>query len=159
MNLKKKLTVMVVGSMVFVLAVAVEAQARPGGPNRGMKAGLGGLKAFLELKLSDSQQAEMGNIITKYQDQTESLRNRIIGSRKNLATVLRAEQFNEEEARKAFREASAVREDMFVLRARMMTEMKAVLTPEQLELLEERKAQRLGRIRHRFDTWAEKPSE
>ena len=41
----------------------------------------------------------------------------------------------------------------------MMTEMKAVLTPEQLELLEERKAQRLERIRHRFDTWAEKPSE
>ena len=120
MDLKKALTVMVVGSMVFVLAAAVAAQARPGGPNRGMRAGLGGLKAFLEFKLSDSQQVEMANIMTKCEGEREGLRNRIIGSRKNLATVLRAEQFNEEEARKAFREASAVREDMFVLRARMM---------------------------------------
>jgi len=140
-------------SMAFALAFAAE--ARPFGPKRGM----GGLKGFLELRLSEAQQQEMMNIINKYQPEKEGLRNRMMESRRNLRAVVRTEPFNEGEARKAFREASATREDIFVLRVRMMSEMKAVLTPEQKQLLEERRGQRAEEMKHRLKTWLENPSQ
>ena len=158
MHLRKALTVMVAFSMVYALALAAE--ARPFGPNRGgIRPDLGGLKAFLQLKLSDSQQMQMMNILNKYQTDRESLRNSIMEARKNLSAVLRAEKFNNEHARKAFREASVVREEMFVLKAKMMAELKAVLTPEQREFLKDRRTQRMGRLRHRFDTWLENKAD
>jgi Spy/CpxP family protein refolding chaperone len=160
MNVRKALTAMVAGSMVVALAFAAE--ARPFGPNpksRAIKGELGGLRAFLELKLSDSQQVAMVNIINKYQNERQTLRNSIMGARKNLSAVLQAEQFNEEDARKAFKESSAVREELFVLNAKMRAEMKAVLTPEQLEFLKERKAQRIERVRHRIDSRLENKAE
>lgn len=162
MKLRKTLTVMVAVSMVFMFAATFVVEARPFGPNfknRGMRSELSGLKTYLELKLSDFQQTEMMNIIMKYQHEGESLRNSISEDRKNLSTVLHAEQLNEEDARKAFREVSAIREEMFILREKMRVELKSVLTPEQLELLKELKAQRLERGKHRLGAWLENPSE
>lgn len=150
---------LVVASVSVVFALAFAAEARPFGPKRGMGPGLGGLKAFLELKLSEVQQREMMNIIDKYQPEKEGLRVRMMEARKNLRGVMRAEPFNEADARKAFGEASSIREEMFVLRAKMMTEMRAVLTPEQKELLKERRAQRAEKMKHRLDTWLENPNQ
>jgi len=101
----------------------------------------------------------MMNIINKYQPEREGLRNRMMEARRNLRAVLRAEPFNEGGARKAFREASVMREEMFILRARMMTELRAVLTPEQKELIQERRAQRAERMKQRLETWFENPSQ
>ena len=153
----KTWAVVVAVSMAFALAFTAE--ARPFGPKRGMKAGLVGLKDFLELKLSAGQQEEMLNILNKYQPEREGLRNRMMESRKNLRAVLRAEPFNEGEARKAFREASAAREDIFVLRAKMMLELKAMLTPEQKEFIKERRGQRAEKMKQRFGTLLENPSQ
>jgi Spy/CpxP family protein refolding chaperone len=148
MKPKALMTGLVAGSMV--LAVAFVAQARPFGPSfsdQGIGAGVGRLEALLELKLSENQRAQLIKIINKYEEQRKGFRNRMIEARKNLWGVLKAANFNEENARKAFREASAVREDMFVLRAKMMSEMKSLLTPEQLQLLQEGKAQRYERMK------------
>ena len=149
----------VVAAISVVFALAFAAEARPFGPKRGMKSGLVGLKGLLELKLSEAQQGEMMNIINKYQPEREGLRNRMMEARRNLRAVLRAEPFNEGGARKAFREASVMREEMFILRARMMTELRAVLTPEQKKLIQERRAQRAERMKQRLETWFENPSQ
>jgi len=157
MKSSKAWAVVAAVSMAFALAFAAE--ARPFGPNRGMKSGLGGLKGFLELKLSEAQQGEMMNIINKYQPEKEGLRNRMMEAGRNLRAVLRAEPFNEGEARKAFREASAMREEMFVLRAKMMTELKALLTLEQKELIKERRAQRAEKMKEHLENWLENPGQ
>jgi Spy/CpxP family protein refolding chaperone len=162
MNVIKTMTVMVVVSMVFIFSAAFVAEARPFGPHvqkRGMGLGLAGLRAFHDLKLSDTQLESIINIIDKYQSQRDTFRNSMVEVRENLRAVLQAEQFNEEDARKAFREASAVREDMFVLRAKMMAELRSVLTPEQLELLKERKAKRLERMKKRIGAWSENQNQ
>jgi Spy/CpxP family protein refolding chaperone len=162
MNLKKAITVMVVVSMVFVFSAVIVVEARPFGPHmqkRGMGFGFTGLRAFHDLQLSDTQQESVTNIINQYQDQRETLRNSMVEARKNLRVVLQAEHFNEEDTRKAYREAAAVREDMFVLRAKMMVELRAVLTPEQLEILNERKAKRLERMKKRLGAWSEKQTQ
>jgi len=142
----------VVAAISVALALAFAAEARAFGPKRGMKSGLGGLKGFLELKLSEAQQGEMMNILNKYQPEREGLRDRMMEAGRNLRALLRAEPFNEGEARKSFREASVMREEMFILRARMMTELRALLTLEQKELIRERRAQRAERMKQRFET-------
>jgi Spy/CpxP family protein refolding chaperone len=161
-RMKSKAIVTGLAVISMVLTVAWAVQARPFGPGSrdgGPGAAIGGLKAVLALKLSEDQQAQLMNIIGKYEEQREGLRSRMIEARKKLAAVLKAEAFSEEDARKTFREASEVRENLFVLRAKMMSEMKAVLTPEQLQQLQEEKAQRHERMKHRFEAWTERNAE
>ena len=143
-------------------AFGVAAYARPFGPSRkgrGMGWDSGGFRAFLELNLTETQRADMLTIINKYQDERQTLRNTAVEARRNLQTVLNVETFNEEAVRKALREKSDIREEMFILRIKMTNELKAVLTAEQLELLEERKSQRRERITDRLSKRLERMSE
>jgi len=137
--------------MVFASAMAAEARHfRPAFGDREIGRDLVGLKALLELKLSDSQQEQMKNIIGKYEDQREVLRDKMMEAGREIRTVLKAETFDEGNARNAFRAAAQVKEELFVLRAKMISELKAVLTPEQLDLVKERRAQKLERKKERF---------
>jgi len=157
--MKGKTIVTGLAAVSLVLALALVVQARPfrsGSRDGGPGAAIGGLKAVLELKLSEDQQAQLSNIIIKYEEQREGLMGRMIEARKKLAAVLKAEPFDEKDARNAFEEVSEVKEDLFVLGAKMMSEMKGVLSPEQLQRLQERKAQRHERIKERFEAWTER---
>lgn len=157
--MKGKTIVTGLAAVSLVLALALVVQARPfrsGSRDGGPGAAIGGLKAVLELKLSEDQQAQLSNIIIKYEEQREGLMGRMIEARKKLAAVLKAEPFDEKDARNAFQEVSEVKEDLFVLGAKMMSEMKGVLSPEQLQRLQERKAQRHERIKQRFEAWTER---
>lgn len=160
MNLKKTLSFLVAGSMVVALVATAEGRSfGPGGKRRGMGGELGGLRTFLALKLSESQQAEMSDVITTYRKEMERMRTMVREAGKSLSAVLQAEPFDEEQARRAFRESTSIREEIFVLKAKMMAELKALLTPEQLELLKKQKAQRMERMRHRFDAESEGKGE
>ena len=158
--MKKK--IMLIGAAaLMILGVAFGAHAGPFGPGfRGHEMGrFMALKAFLDLKLTDAQQAAMTNVMNKYQDQMENLRGDLRETGRDVRAVLQAPVYDEQEARKAFRAASAVKEDLFVMRTKMMSEMKAILTPEQLELLKERRAQGLERFRHGLDALSEAQGE
>ena len=160
MKINKVSAVMV--AVVLVLAAAFFVEAGQFGPRMlkgGPGLGLGGLRAFLDLNLSDSQQEIITNITNKYQGLRQSLRDRLIETKQNLDSVVKADPFDEAAVRTAFGEASVVRADMFVLRAQMMTEMKAVLTPEQLELLQERRTTKTYGMKKRFGARSEKPSQ
>ena len=157
MKAKKALTITVTVTLVLFFVAAFVVEARPFGhrmQKHGMGSGFGGLSAFLNLKLTDAQQETMTNILNRYREQRESLRDRLMEMREKQMSIVHAETFDEDAARKAFREGSSVREDMFVLRAKMMAEMKAVLTPEQLETLKERKTERFGKMKKRFGPWS-----
>jgi Spy/CpxP family protein refolding chaperone len=158
--MKKKIMLIGVATLMM-LGFAFGAQAGPFGPGHrghGMEA-LMGLKTFLDLKLTDAQQTALVNVINKYQDQMENFRGEMRGAWSDVRAVLEAPVYNEQEARNAFRAASAVREEQFLLRAKMFSEMKAVLTPEQLELLKERRAQGLERFRQGMGAPSEVPAE
>jgi len=159
MNRKNTIAGAVAGLLIFMIAFAVE--ARPSGFDRqgvGMNSGLGRLQFFMELRLTEVQQAEMMNIINRYQAVGEPLRSNAIDARKNLRAIIQADPFDEDAARNAFRQVSALREEGFVLRAKMMGELKAILTLEQRELLKEKKAQRLENMKRRFDSLSEERS-
>ena len=140
--------------ITFTVASTVDAgyfgrkhsMARAGG-------GLMGLKTLIALDLSDDQELKIMEIIEKYQDQRQSTKNILFDARKTLADALQAEEFNEDAIRNAHRQVSSIREEMLVSRAKMMAEMKTVLTPEQIELLKERRSQRIEKLKNRFDNW------
>jgi Spy/CpxP family protein refolding chaperone len=80
-------------------------------------------------------------------------------SRKNFMAAMHAEVFDEGQLRAAFKQLSSIREESIVSRGKMMSELRAVLTPEQMALLKERKAQRMERIKARIGAHLEKLGE
>ncbi|MDO9514500.1 MAG: Spy/CpxP family protein refolding chaperone [Syntrophales bacterium] len=101
-----------------------------------------GLGAIMGLNLSDSQRDQALKIMETYQIDMIKGRGELIKGRENLSKALQSDTFNEQDVRVAHKKLSSLREDQLVARAKMMTEMKAILTPEQVKLLDERTAER-----------------
>jgi Spy/CpxP family protein refolding chaperone len=134
-------------------AVATTAGVFPGHHRRGTRGfRLPGLKTFIELNLSDSQKSQVLNILEKYQRERQDTLDSLLEARKHLSTVTHAEEFNEDDVRKAYRKVSSIEEEVFVSRAKMMAELRAGLNPEQIELLRELRAQRIQKMRDRLET-------
>jgi Spy/CpxP family protein refolding chaperone len=114
-----------------------------------------GLKTLIQLNLSDSQKSRILSIIEKYENDIESAKNNLREARHNIRAAIQAGEFNENAIRNAHRQAAPIKEELLVLGAKMKAEMKTVLTLEQLQLLQERKAGKIEEIRGRFDRWFE----
>ena len=157
----KALTAALVLTLVLAAAFGVEAMhsGRPPGSCGLMGPGLAGLKTLIELNLSDSQQSVILSIIEKYEKDREKTLSSLREARRNLWTALQATEVNEERIRDAYRQAVPIREELLVMRARMMAELKTVLTREQRQLLEERKTQKLQRLKGRFGPWLEEQDD
>lgn len=161
MNLKTTHILAVMSILLSISVITTAAAAGPLGPNRQLSAGRGimGLKMFIELNLSEPQKKEALSIFQAYETDRDTVRNSLQEARQNLSKVLQAETFNEGQVREVFRRASSIREDLFVRRAKTMAELKALLTPEQRELLKEREARRMERLKDRFQTWYQNNSQ
>ncbi|MCP4346476.1 MAG: Spy/CpxP family protein refolding chaperone [Desulfobacterales bacterium] len=147
-------------SMVLVLVMVFSGMAIAGkggddsGRKRGMKhhRGFGmGLKALLSLDLSDAQKTEVANILKKYQDDMKTAADKLAEAKNNMGDLIHADEFNEAEIRKAFQAASSIKEELVVLKAKIFSEIKPVLTPEQIETLEERKAKHAEKRKKHMD--------
>lgn len=152
MKLNKVLVSVLFLTIFFAGTVAVEAGrfGRHHGPSGVMGPGLHGLKTMIQLDLSDPQKSQIMSIIEKYDNQRESLKESLREAKRNLARVLQTEQPDEAEIRNALRRAAPIKEELFVMRVKMMAELQTVLTPEQLQLLERRKGHRFGRVKARI---------
>ena len=138
--------------MILILAVASSAAAGRFGRSGQMPftgKGIMGLKTFIELNLTENQKADVLKIIDTFMGYRDLTREKMQQAGSDMAAVLAAETFDEEQAREAFRKATALREDLFVQRAKMMAELKAILAPEQLELLKLKRAQRQEKFKSR----------
>jgi Spy/CpxP family protein refolding chaperone len=152
MKLNKTLVGALFLTIFFAGTVAVEAGrlGRHHGPSGMMGPGFHGLKTMIQLDLSDSQKLEVMSIIEKYDNKRVSLRKSLREARKNLTRVLHTEQADEDQIRSALRRAAPIKEELFVMRVKMVAGLKKVLTPEQLKLLEQGKAHRIARRKARI---------
>jgi Spy/CpxP family protein refolding chaperone len=98
--------------------------------------------AIMGLNLSDSQRDQALKIMETYQIERIKARGDLIKERENLRKALQAETVDEQDVRKAYKKLSLLKEDRLIARAKMITEMKAILTPEQSKLLDERTEKR-----------------
>lgn len=160
MKPNKTLTMPLALVVVLVGAFTAAAGVFPGHHRRGARGfQLPGLKTFIELKLSDSQKSQVLNILEKYQRERQDTLDSLLEARKHFLTITHAEEFNENDVRKAYRKVSSIEEEGLVLRAKMMAEIRAVLNPEQIDLLRERRGQRTEKMRGRLETWLQNRGE
>jgi Spy/CpxP family protein refolding chaperone len=149
MKRSKFLTLTLAVVVIFAGAVpAIAGGFGEKGHNQWERPGLAGLKTFLKLDLTDSQRSQLVNIIDNFEAQRRNGAHNFIEARRNLFKAMHSEKFDEANLRKAYSDLSSVKEDAFVLRARMTSEMKAVLTPEQLSMLQKLHRGRFERTKH-----------
>lgn len=115
------------------------------------------METFLELLLSDAQQINLISILNRYRDDRKDYRNNMLKLKKGLSTILNAEEYNEEEVRKAFQKTSAIREEMFLWQQKMLFELKSILTVEQLQVLKKYRLKKNERSADRLNLWAGDP--
>jgi Spy/CpxP family protein refolding chaperone len=100
----------------------------------------GGLERFARnLNLSDAQKQQMQQIADRYRESNRSLRQQLRALHQNERGAFGEGVFNESAVRAAAQARANLEVEMAVSRARMMSEMYAVLTPEQkTQLAQER---------------------
>lgn len=108
-----------------------ERRGRSGKGLHGMRGGFGG--RFAEnLNLTDAQKAQMEQISARHREGTKALRQQTPGGgRGGDSALLNGGTFDEAAVRAAAQARANAHVEMEVARARMMSEMYAVLTPEQ----------------------------
>ena len=102
-----------------------------GKEGRGMRGGFGG--RFAErLNLTDAQKEQMKQIAARYRESTKALRQQARAARRNGDTgFMNGGAFDEAAVRAAAQTRANARVELEVARARMRSEMYALLTPEQ----------------------------
>ena len=135
-------TVALVVTIILAGAFAAEAMG-PGRHHHG--AGLFGLKTLLQLNLTDQQKSQISSIFAKYD--IKSVRKNLWEARKNLRTAL--SQATSEDSIDGIVSAylttvAPLQQQLLSMRAKMVYEIKAVLTADQLLLLKQHKQGRQG---------------
>ena len=136
MKFNKILTVVLTVTIIFIVASAAIAKnsgKRNFGPHSRDLTTL-----IEELNLSEDQKEQVEAIIARYQDEKESLVENLREAREQLSTMIFAEGFDEAAVRQAFQRVSSIMEELVVLKAKMIAELRTVLDPEQIGYLKGR---------------------
>ena len=171
-----RLTKMKIFSGAFVLAAALLlgvgvagfAQQGPGrgfdgggprGEHRGPH-GRGGFVPFLrDLNLSDAQKAQIKQITDSFEASTKPLWERLGEQRDGEMDALKDGAFDEAAVRAAAQERANVHVELEVARARMMSQVYALLTPEQKAQIAQRRQQFEQKRQEWQDKHAGKPDD
>jgi protein CpxP len=111
----------------------------PGGFGRG---DFGGLALLRQLDLTEEQRAQVRQVMDSHRDELRATGERVMAAHRAQDDAVTAPQFDEQVIRSKAAELAAVEADAAVLRAKVHSEVFAVLTPEQQAKAAELKAQR-----------------
>lgn len=142
---RKLVAIALAGAMASAGAQAALADnqtAAPAAPSPGAKHAAWAAKAGQKrmaimadiLGLSDAQKAKITAIFDDQRQVSVPLRQKLADSRKQLHQAMAADPFNEAAVRAAAANGEAVRTELTLSRARTMSRIMAVLTPEQQKL-------------------------
>ena len=114
------------------------------------------LRELRALNLTDAQKQSVKAIIEKYRAETKAIADAMMPARKALNDAVTADAFDESAIRAASAKVAAAEADGAVLRAKVHSEVWAVLTPEQQqqarqlrEHVRNRAGMRLNQLRQR----------
>lgn len=94
------------------------------------------------LDLTDEQQAQLEELLVARRDQREATRDQMRAAREALADQIHADVFDETAVRAAAAQVAVLEADQAVARAQMFQEIKQILTPEQLERMQQMREER-----------------
>jgi Spy/CpxP family protein refolding chaperone len=102
----------------------------------------GGLKLLMQLDLSDIQKSEIKALLPSYREERDAYQAELQAMRQQMHVLMEADSFNEDDVRRLFNEMAPIIEEMAVLKAKFMFEIKSVLTAAQISLIKEKHAER-----------------
>ena len=142
----KRTILLAAATLALALIISMTTSAFAG-PFMGGKGGhgFGGMRVLMQLDLSQDQKQSIYDILQKYQDKQQALRISIREHKKEFFDLTLDGNFNEEEVRQAFQESVPALEEAFILRAKIKSEIYAVLTSDQLEELQQIRTEHAGR--------------
>jgi len=124
------------------------------------------LRMLWNLDLSTEQKAAIGQLLPAYREEKDALRDKMHAARETMHTLMTAEALDENAVREASRAMAPIMEDMAVLRARFVFDLKDILSPEQVQQMQKRREGAMGRgHKHRqfhqemMDTWLQMPAD
>lgn len=147
--MRKQVAIMAVVTAMMVLAAGSLSWAGRGeckrdgkGPHGAMgemygPGWMGGMGMLNGLDLSDQQQKQIKPLIDNHRKEMEALGGKIRGSRKTLHEAIHGAAFDEQAIRKAHQSLSVDMENLAVLRGKLFSEIRPLLTPEQLAKIQE----------------------
>ena len=145
MNLSKKFAMVLTIVIGLALTSTANAQFGHGRMMGGMGPGFPGLRMVMDLDLSDAQRDEIRTTVKKYRAEGKEIREDLASARENMAAVMFADQLDEDSVRNQFNLLAPQMEELAVLGARIISEVKTVLTPDQIALMKEMRAERMGK--------------
>jgi len=101
-----------------------------------------------DLNLTDEQKAQVEAIVEKYEADKNNLLQSARQARDELQDAVFAEAYNEAAVRQAAQQVSSIMEELAVLHAKMVAELRTVLSPEQIGYLKGRLEGMMGFGRH-----------
>lgn len=128
--------------------------------NDGITGGLGNqgtgiettlIKTLIQLNLTDAQKQAIAAILKKYKPTVKQGAVQVLDARKNLFEAIHGNVFDEGAVRNASKNMASAEEELAVLRAKIVSEVRAVLTPEQITTLDKIKADISAHIKNRVD--------
>ena len=143
MKLNKILIVTLAMTIVFGTASTILAKDGRGPHAMDMK------RLIQDLDLSDEQKEKVEAIVEKYEDDKDNLVEGMKEAREELHEVIFAEEYSEAAVRQAAQQVSAIMEELAVLHAKMIAELRTVLSPEQMGYLKGRLEAMKDLRRHR----------
>jgi Spy/CpxP family protein refolding chaperone len=108
-----------------------------GGPHHGK--GFGPMGMLKDLNLTAEQQANVDSVLDQHKDALRAMDEKIDAARQALHEAIHNDVYEEQKIREASKSLAANKEEMDVLRGKMFSEIRAVLTPEQATQLKEMK--------------------
>lgn len=152
----KSLTALLVAlTFTIFLSGALKADAFIGQGNTGqnhLNLNFSVLKALFQLNLTTEQKQDIAAILKGYQDEVKNAVDDVAAARKNLFETIHGDTYNETAVRDASKGVAIAEEELAVLRAKIASDIKTVLTAEQLSTLETMKADIYTAIQDKIDT-------
>lgn len=142
------------GAALLVTGLATGAIAQGGrGPRgegyRGL--GMGGGRMAAELNLTDAQREQVRDVHQRHEAELKEARTKVMAARDAHRKAAQAIPVDEAQIRAMSQALAEAQADMTVLRARVHSEVFALLTPEQQAKAKELRAQRETRMKERRD--------
>ena len=125
----------------------------PGGP--GMGAGM----LLRGLDLTEAQRQQIRQLTEQHREATRTIAERLQAARAARQEAMTATPTNEAQIRAAVQQEADVEADLAVQQARLMADVRAVLTPEQLQQVEARRTQREARMQERRERMQQRMQE
>lgn len=129
----------------------------PGNANMGITGDLGTgmesaiIKALIQLNLTEAQKQAIAAILKEYQQAVKESAIQVLDAKKDLFETIHSNVFDEEAVRTASKAVASAEEELAVLRATIVSEVRAVLTPEQIATLDQIKTDISARIKSRVE--------